>query len=46
MENDGRLPKPLPTTGKRSKRHLVRDVKALIERLERERDMHDRGPLQ
>jgi predicted DNA-binding transcriptional regulator AlpA len=38
MEKDGRLPKPL-RTGPRARRHLVRDVNALIERLEQERDM-------
>ena len=38
MERDGRLPKPL-RTGPRARRHLVRDVNALIERLEHERDM-------
>src|SRR5262249_5724663 len=37
-ERDGRLPKPL-RTGPRARRHLVRDVNALIERLEHERDM-------
>jgi predicted DNA-binding transcriptional regulator AlpA len=42
MERDGRLPKPL-RTGPRSRRHLVKDVNALIERLERERDMQHRG---
>jgi predicted DNA-binding transcriptional regulator AlpA len=38
MEGDGRLPKPL-RTGPRSRLHLVKDVNALIERLEHERDM-------
>jgi predicted DNA-binding transcriptional regulator AlpA len=42
MEKDGRLPKPL-RTGPRSRRHLVKDVNALIERLEHERDMPRRG---
>jgi predicted DNA-binding transcriptional regulator AlpA len=44
MENDGRLPKPL-RTGPRARRHLVRDVNALIERLEHERDTPPRGRL-
>jgi len=45
MESDGRLPKPL-RTGPRARRHLVRDVNALIERLERERDMPNRADRQ
>jgi predicted DNA-binding transcriptional regulator AlpA len=38
MERDGRLPKAL-RTGQRARRHLARDVNALIERLEQERIM-------
>jgi predicted DNA-binding transcriptional regulator AlpA len=41
MERDSRLPKPL-RTGPRARRHLVKDVNALIERLEQERDMPKR----
>jgi predicted DNA-binding transcriptional regulator AlpA len=44
MEKDNRLPKPLKT-GPRSRRHLVKDVNALIERLEAERDAQQRRRL-
>jgi predicted DNA-binding transcriptional regulator AlpA len=46
MEKDGRLPKPIKT-GPRSRRHLVKDVNALLERLEAERDsqQHRRDTL-
>jgi predicted DNA-binding transcriptional regulator AlpA len=44
MEKDGRLPKPI-RSGPRMRRHLVRDVNALIEQLEHERDMQHRGRL-
>jgi predicted DNA-binding transcriptional regulator AlpA len=42
MEKDGRLPTPL-RTGPRARRHLVRDVNALIESLEQERDVPTRA---
>ena len=44
MERDNRLPKPIKT-GPRSRRHLVKDVNALIERLEAERDAQQRRRL-
>jgi predicted DNA-binding transcriptional regulator AlpA len=44
MEKDGRLPKPIKT-GPRLRRHMVKDVNALLERLERERDAQPRGRL-
>lgn len=44
MEKDGRLPKPIKT-GPRMRRHLVKDVNDLIERLEADRDSQHRGRL-